>query len=108
MVCPLVDRRRVEPVSRVDADINCAVETVFDFVANKRELDVGIVASLETPDIEAVVFVQDDFLFVCVVGVRLLNPVQPVLFNEELTDVRDYAAFDGVVGKEFCALVNDG
>jgi hypothetical protein len=106
--CPHVNRLRVLLRLGVNTNINCSIKTILNRLSDQRNLHDRVVAALLGHFEERVRSVSSDGLFVGVVGGGLFNLVHEGLLNVELTDVRNCAALDGVVGEEFGAVVNDG
>lgn len=56
---------------------------------------------------QSVCGVGGDGLVVGVVRGSLLDLAEEILLDVELADMRDCAALDGIVGKQFCAVMDD-
>jgi len=92
----------------IDTHIDGSVQTILDRVAYERNLHDRVVSTLETHLIEEVLLVGHSGLCVGIVRGSLLDFIQQVLLNIELTGVRDCAALDGIVREKLGAVVNDG
>jgi hypothetical protein len=106
--CPHVDRLRVLLRLGINTNINCSIKTILNRLSDQRNLHDRVVAALFGHVEERVRIVSSDGLCVGVVGGGLFNLVHEGLLDVELTDVRNCATLDGVVGEEFSAVVNDG
>ena len=92
----------------INTHIDGGVQTVLDRIAYERNLHDRVVSTLETHLIEKVLLVGHGGLWVGIVRCSLLDFIQQVLLNIELTGVRYCAALDGIVREKLGAVVNDG
>ena len=92
----------------IDTHIDGGVQTIFNRIAYERNLHDRVVSTLQTHLVEEVLLVCHGGLCIGIVRGGLLNFIQQVLLNIELTSVRDCAALDGIVREKLGAVVNDG
>ena len=104
---PGIDGLRILLRLRVDTNINCCVETIFNLAANQGNLHDWIVTTLLSHVEEGICGVGGNGLFVGVVRGGLLDLAKEVLLDVELANVRDSTALNSVVGEELSTVVND-
>ena len=107
LLSPEVDGLWVLLSLGVNTNIDIGKEAVLDLGTDQGDLHDGVITALLAHVEEEVVGVLGLNLLVCVVWGYGLDPGEEVLFNVELTNVRDSAALDGVVGKKFSTVVDD-
>lgn len=105
---PHIHRLRTLLRLRIDSDIDGRIQAVGNSLANEGDLHDGVVAALLAHVEECVGGVEGLRLLVGVVGWRLFDLSEKILLDVELTDVRDCAALDCIVGEELGAVVDDG
>jgi hypothetical protein len=105
---PHVDRLRALPRPWIDSYINGRIQAICNCLSDETDFHDWVVATLLSHVEKGVLSIGSLHLLVGVVRSCLLDLTEEVLLNIELSDVRDCATLDSVVGQEFSAVVNDG
>lgn len=92
----------------IDADIDEAIQSALDAIAELSDLNDRVITTTLTLLEELVLAVERQGLLVRVVWSCLLNGREEGLIKVELADMGDGAALDGVVGQLGCAVMDDG
>lgn len=106
--CPHVHWLRVLPSLGVDTDVDSSIEAILDRLSDERDLHDGVIAALLGHGEQEVLGICHVLLRVGVVWGCLLDLVEEVLLNVELTDVGYGSTLDGVVGQKGSTVVDDG
>jgi hypothetical protein len=105
---PHVDWLRVLASPGVNANIDCSVKTISNSLANQADLHDWVVPTLFAHVEESILGIKGLRLLVGVVGRCFFDLTEEVLLNVHLTNVRDCAALNGIIGEELGTVVNDG